>query len=256
MKHTHKLAGALLLAAVGIGLAVPSATKATSEHAGKGHINFNQSGGVPDVGGSDAYKPGESTDPITEPTNNPDRGALRIANVSDLEFDTHQIITDENAVKTYDAKAFETTYVESGAATTTTNFIRFMDADAGVAQNHHTVSAMITSQFTNGTTTLSGSTITYKNIHLVTGTNPTTMPDVTNASVTLPNTSEINETAKQVVYTNKQAGKGFGTFELTFGDLADQTTWDKSVTLTIPSDLTIRTGDYNAEVTWYIERAN
>lgn len=254
MKNSYKLMGAVLLATVSVGLALPSVSKAApGDNVGKGKINFTQD----DSTNPTNLPPGESSgDPITEPTQNTEANPLKIVSVTDLDFDTHAIVSNDSD-KTYDAKAFKTTTTKGDEAIMP-HFVRFQDIRSDADTNYYTISAELTKQFSNGKRVLEGATIDYKNVSLVTGTNEKTKPDVT-VEGTLAPTFNLALDNKETILTNEQEGKGFGVFELMFGDKA-ATTADpeayNSVTLNIPGDNLLKTGDYQAEVTWSITDAN
>ena len=254
MKYTQKVASAALLAVIGLGLALPTVTKAApGDTTGKGKINFTQDNST----NPSNVEPGESTgQEITEPTQNTEANALKIVSVTDMDFDTHAIVANDSD-KSYDATAFETTY-EDGTKAVMPHFVRFQDVRADGDTNYYTVSAELTKQFTNGARVLDGATIAYKNVSLVTGTNMATLPDTT-AAGTLEQAFSLALNQKETVLTNKQEGKGYGVFELMFGDKdatkADPTSYD-AVTLNIPGTNVLKTGDYQAEITWSIADAN
>lgn len=245
MKNTHKLAGAALLAAVGLGLAVPSATKAAPEVTGKGKITFTQ-----DLTTNPSnVLPGESSgDELTEPTQNPDPLPLKIVSVTDIDFDSHNIVVNDSD-KTYEALPFsDATSGQTGA-----HFVRYQDVRADTATNFHTISAEMTKQFTNGTFTLDGASLTYKNASLVSGTNKATLP----SAAAITPTFDLALNTAQTVVTNKEAGKGFGVFEIMFDTNANAQagTYD-GVTLNVPGTALLKTGEYQAEITWSIADAN
>ncbi|MEI5994479.1 WxL domain-containing protein [Candidatus Enterococcus mansonii] len=254
MKNSYKLAGAALMAAMGVGLALPSATKAApGDVIGKGKITFTQD----DTTNPTNLPPGESTGPeLTEPTQNTEANPLKIVSVTDLDFDSKAIVANDSD-KTYDAKAFKTTTTD-GTDAVMPHFIRFQDVRADVDTNYHTVSAEMTKQFTNGTRVLDGATIDYKNVSLITGTNATTKPDTTVEGALKP-TFNLALNQKETVLSNKQEGKGYGVFELMFGDkdatVANPDSYD-SITLNIPGTNVLKTGEYEAEITWSITDAN
>lgn len=254
MKYSYKLTGVALLLAVGLGISVPTISKAApGDVVGKGNIKFTQDNST----NPSNVEPGESTGEINEPTQNTEANPLKIVSVTDLDFDTHAIVSND-ANKTYDAKAFKTKFKENGNDTVMPHFIRFQDVRAEKDTNFFTISAELTKQFTNGSRVLNGATIDYKDISLVTGTNHVTIPNTAVAG-TLEPTVSLALKQKKVILTNKQEGKGYGVFELMFGD--KQKTKDKpeaynSVTLNIPGSNVLRTGEYQAEITWSITDAN
>lgn len=255
MKQAHKLVGISLIAAVALGMVVPSAVKAApGDVTGKGKINFTQD----TTTNPSNVEPGDSSGKeITEPTQNTEANPLKIVSVTDLDFNTHAILANDSD-KSYDAKAFTTTYVADGTTAVMPHFIRFQDVRSDVDTNYYTISAEMTKQFTNGTRVLNGATIDYKNVSLVTGTNTATMPSTSVAGTLVP-TFELKLNQKETILTNKQVNKGFGVFELMFGDKAatkaNPASYN-SVTLNVPGTNVLKTGEYQSEITWSITDAN
>lgn len=255
--------GATLLGAVGIGLAVPFATaRAASDVTGKGKITFEQDNStlpsnVP--GGSS----GGST--MTHPTQNPDPLALKIVSVTDVDFDTHKIVTNNNE-KTYDALPF----TDPGTKQTIAHFVRYQDIRSDVATNFYTIQAELTKQFSTkvGETefTLDGATLDYKNVALVTGTNGDTLPSATAVKQNPFQLTQDN--GAQDVVVNKEDGKGFGVFEIMFDTNenaakslekpaeGEQATKYDGITLTIPGKNVLKAKEYSAEITWTISDSN
>ena len=261
MKNSYKLAGAALLAAVGVGLTLPTVTKADPNVTSKGKVEFTQN--TNETGGP-IIVPDSSTEiPITEPTLNPDKSPLKISAVTDLDFDTHEIVSNETAgAKVYPAKAFATTVAGTEEAVKTSHFVSFQDIRQDTDTNYHAITAKITKQFTAPATataaarTLDGATIAYKNAQLVTATNAGTKP----SAATVTPAFTLNDTDTTPVYTNKEADKGYGKFQLVFGETGklDETkakAYD-SVELQVPGTNIIKTGQYVAEITWSIADAN
>ncbi|MHC5218127.1 WxL domain-containing protein [Enterococcus sp. LJL128] len=249
MKTSHKLAGAALLAALGLGLAAPSMTKAAPTYAdaktgaGEGKINFTTDTSTNPTN----LPPGQSTGtPMTEPTQNSNPGPLKIVSVTNMDFDTHKIVANDTD-KSYDALPF----TDPGTKQTTAHFIRFQDirADAATTNNWWTVTGEMTKQFQNTAgQTLDGATLDYKKISLVTGTNAATKPV---APATATQTLSLNNPVP--FYTNREAGKGFGVFELMFDNNANAQagTYD-GITLNVPGTNVLKATEYKAEITWTI----
>ncbi|MHC5228994.1 WxL domain-containing protein [Enterococcus sp. LJL99] len=261
MKNSYKLAGAALLAAVGVGLTVPSVTKADPNVTSKGKVEFTQD--TNDTDTTEVTPDSSNPIPITEPTINPDKNPLKIRSVTDLDFDTHEIVSNETAGdKVYPAKAFATTKVGTTDAVKTSHFVSFQDIRQDTDTNFHAISAKITKQFTapaTGTAAerkLDGATIAYKNAHLMTSSNPGTQP----SAATVTPTFTLNDTDTATVYTNKETGKGYGKFKLVFGEDGnlDDTKAEAydSVELHVPGTNVVKTGQYEAEITWSIVDAN
>lgn len=243
MKTSHKLVGAALLAAVGVSVALPGATKAApeagSEFSGNGKIVFTKDNTSPTV------EPPGKTGPEIEGPANPADLDLKILYVSDLDFDQNELLT-HGSVKTYDALPNEATVVADGSAMTTPNFVQFQDYRTEV-ENKYKISAAITQQFTNGTHVMDNAKLNYSNATWMSANNSATMPTSTIANFTVTDT-------KADVVTVNEAGKGYGKHDIAFGGYDD--TAAKSVQLEIPGDVILAAGEYQAEITWYIEDAN
>lgn len=256
MKNSYKLAGAALLAAVGVGLTVPTVTKADPNVTSNGKVEFTQES---DTDITIVIPDSSSQVPITEPPANEDGGPLKIRAVTDLDFDTHEILSNESqSTKVYYAKPFATTVVGTGEAVQTSHFVAFQDIRQDTDTNYHEISAKITKQFTapaSGTSaerTLDGATITYKNASIVTATNPSTKPLDSSIQDTL--TIDANDSA--LIYKNITPGLGYGKFNLVFGPSGtltdEQAKAYDSVQLEIPGKNVVKTGEYVAEITWSI----
>lgn len=239
MKTSHKLVGAALLAAVGVSVALPGATKAAPEFSGNGKIVFEK-----DNTSVTVTPPGE-TGPEIEGPGNTDDLDLKVIYVSNLDFSQNDLLTHGN-VKTYDALAYEGTVVSDGSAMTMPNFVRFQDHRTEV-ENKYKISAAITEQFKNGTHTMNNAKLNYSNATWMSANNSATMPTASIANFT------VTDTKAEVVTVN-EAGKGYGTHDIAFGGYDD--TAATSVQLEIPGDVILAAGEYQAEITWYIEDAN
>ncbi|MBP1047987.1 WxL domain-containing protein [Enterococcus sp. BWM-S5] len=186
----------------------------------------------PDGPGIDPNTPGV--------TPNPDIKDKGIIAVSDLDFGTIAI-----GKTTANAKAIE--LIGGKAGETRGNIVSFGDVTG--EYTGYTISAELTSQFSNGTAALDGSTITYTNPLLATsGTGSITAAP--SASVTL---STENGPQNFVKAAN---GEGSGLWTLEFGQSAAYTgaagTDSESVTLEIPTSVasSMAKATYVATVTW------
>ncbi|MDN3675928.1 hypothetical protein QWY90_01155 [Flavobacterium paronense] len=149
MKNSQKLVGVALLATAAVGLALPSISKAAPSVTGKGKVTFTQ-----DLTTNPSNnKPGESTGPeLNEPSQNTDPLALKIVSVTDMDFDSHNIISNDSN-KSYEALPFATTTGKDDKKepVKTAHFVRFQDVRADTTNNYFTISAKMTKQFSNAT---------------------------------------------------------------------------------------------------------
>ncbi|MFD2388655.1 WxL domain-containing protein [Enterococcus rivorum] len=231
------------MATLAFGMLLPTAVKAEGETGkpdvtSKGKIKFTQDDTVnpPNVG------PGEGGEEIEEPTQNPAKLPLKIVSVTDLDFDTHKIVAND-LDKKFNATAFKTkTKGENPKDVILPHFVRFQDIRSDGENNHYTVSAKLTKQFSDGNKTLTGASIEYKNLSLVSGTNNATLPDTKDGA--LVNTFTLTEKGgPETVFTNKQDGKGFGVFEIVFGDIKkpiENASDYENIVLTVPGDNVIK----------------
>ncbi|MGX7245489.1 WxL domain-containing protein [Enterococcus quebecensis] len=244
MKHTHTLSGAALLAVLGVALAVPTATKAEANPwASKGSVEFDKD--TSDSG--DITVPDTDTDiTITEPTPNTEDKDMKINAATDLDFDKHTDLYDGKA-KEYKAKKFSTTNKENDEVIEMQHFVRFQDYRA-TTDHKYTVSAAMTSPFTNNGMVLEQASIIYNNLRTLTSkkdANQDLIPVGTaTGAVTL-----TSDGASQTFVTNTDPKKGFGQFDLLFGT---NETAEDSVKLSIPAGVTIAKGVYTADITWTI----
>ena len=262
MKTSQKLIAAGFLAAAGVAVALPNATKAApvagddAAWTGSGQITFNKNNT-----GESLTPPDETGPGLSEPDINTNDQDMKIRFVSSLDFDQHDVLTDNNA-KTYYAKRYVSTNIDTGAPVEMPNFVNYQDYRTDVAENFYTIKAEITKQFTrsDNSKTLNGATITYGGARLTSTSNPGTMPTQTAVlGATLP--VGFGTGGQQVMVENKQAGKGYGLIDIAFGTLdpgveAGKLVADESVMLTIPGTTIIADGTYQAEVTWTIEDAS
>lgn len=254
MKNITKLTTAALLSAMALSMAAPAAQAAT-DVTGKGQIEFKQE--TPET--PDPTPGGEDGPEITEPTPNPDTNPLKIISVTDMDFDIHEVPVG-NADRSYSALPFKATPVvaeeETATPFDTAHFVRYMDVRADGAENHHTVKAQLTKQFThsNDTNALDGASLLYKKITLEAGngTADTNTPSAT--AVTNAASSKVGTEGQTPIVENKEAGKGRGVFDIIFDKKDDYTTYD-GVSLEVPAAVNMIKGTYTGEVTWTIEDA-
>lgn len=251
MKNITKLTTTALLGALALGVIAPAANAAT-DVTGEGKIEFKQEtpeNPTPTPGGEDGPE-------ITEPEPNPDPNPLKILSVTDMDFDIHEVPVG-NAARSYDVLPFKATPVDADADPfDTAHFVRYMDVRADGAENHHTIKAQLTKQFThlNDTNTLAASTLLYKNITLEAGNGTADANTPSTAAVTDAASAEVTEDKQTPIVENTEAGKGRGVFDIIFDKKDDYTTYD-GVSLEVPAAVNMITGTYTGEVTWTIEDA-
>ncbi|WP_265459932.1 WxL domain-containing protein [Enterococcus sp. HY326] len=256
MKRSHKIAGAALLATVAVGAVLSAQTNAETSMPGKGKVEFTA--GSQTTNPTNRPPDDTSGPEISEPTQNEDLSKRRIISVTDLDFQVHEALETETA---YDATVYNTVETESGEPISMPHFVRFQDVRTDVPVNNFAVTAQITDQFANGTAVLTGAEIEYKNARLTTSYAEYVNNIPTNAVPTAASTKVgAGEQALMVNWAGDESDikLGFGTFELTFGELpvADPETnpnpvYD-SVTLHRLPGSPVREGVYNAVVTWTI----
>lgn len=252
MKMTQKLCAAAMVATFGAAVLAPSIVLAAPEWSAEGTITFTEDTTEPPV-----TPPGITEPEITEPEVNPDNSPLRIVSVTPLNFASQQIAGNDSN-KVYPATVFSAPKADEDGEPTEEmvdmpHFVRFLDRRADGEENHYTISAKITNQFTNTENAdkeLAGATIAYSNVTLVTGTNNATKP----SSAVIKPSFELSVDDAATIVTQNEADKGYGVFEIMFGNLANNTA-AKSVNLKVPGTNVIQAGEYVGEVTWFISDA-
>lgn len=256
MKLSHKLCGAALVAAAGVALAVPNTTNALEHaHQGNAYIEFTRdSSRETDV--TQITKPTDSTgskatdiDPTdVQPTNPGDFGIIF---VTPLNFGQHEIMNG-TVTEDYFAAPF-TGNANAADEWSSPNFVKFRD-DRQTLDHKYKLSVQMISPFTGtvdgGTHTLNGATITYNNLNLASVDNPAHYPTTPQFET---NITIADGLEKQLAYTNVEATKGIGVYELCFGD---DTTADTSVKFHLPNDELAYTSAYQAVVEWTMETVN
>lgn len=260
MKATYKLTSAILLGALGVGVAVASETKADDSQTGAGKVEFTQS-----IDESDGITlPPDTLEPeisLTEDDVIPGTDPFQLKVITSLDFKTHNIVATDTTEKTYPVNVYTAAKADGTGDFDMPHFVRFRDYRAEDGQeNFYKVTAKMTKDFTNGSSVLNG-TLNYKNVSLTSKTNEATMPEKDHADVTVKDNFSLNATNADAeeVLVQKQAGKGFGLFELMFGtydhvNAATDGTYD-DIELVVPGSTLIKTGTYNAEITWTLEDA-
>ncbi|WP_321385929.1 WxL domain-containing protein [uncultured Enterococcus sp.] len=256
MKLTHKLCGAALVAAAGVALAVPNTTKAQEHsHRGNAYIEFTRDS-TRETDVTQITKPGDSTGSKAtdidsseiQPTNPGDFGIIF---VTPLNFGQHEIMNG-TVTEDYFAKPF-TGNANGTDKWSSPNFVKFRD-DRQTLDHKYKLSVQMVSPFTGDvdgqTHTLDGATITYNNLNLASIDNATHYP-TTPAFET--NITIADGLGKQLAYTNVEATKGIGVYELCFGD--DSTAAD-SVKFHLPETSLAYTSAYKSVVEWTMETVN
>lgn len=249
MKLSHKLCGAALVAVAGVALAVPNTTKAENPDSatGTGHIKFSYTETDPTVPKPDRSS-GETGPVVTSndtfTIKNP--GQFGLVAVTPLEFGSHNVVT-ANATRDYDALAYD-----NGNDVTMANFVQFQDYRDG-ADHQYTLSANISSNFQSAEGNFfKAATLTYNNAwvqnqDLAMG--DELKPVGVSASTVLTGGDTKDAAGASVVFINNTSDTGFGAYALNFGD-SKLDTAASSVTLGIPTENNIVSGDYNAVITW------
>ncbi|WP_086314473.1 hypothetical protein A5821_002046 [Enterococcus sp. 7F3_DIV0205] len=254
MKLTHKLCGAALLSVVGLGLALPTVAKAAPEEfSGDATIKFKE-----DSEDDTVTPPGTDGPEISEPTPNPDNGPLKIIAISPLKFGENSITAASNGGWEYYAKTFQAPEKANPSnIIDMPNFVTFKDTRADDKPNTHTVSAKVTTPFTNtANSVLTGSTLTFSNIGL--GTTGDAATQLNSSAIVAPTRELLTDGTPVTFVEQKDTTKGFGKFDLTFGTVdGTDPTADKSVKLSIPAanNKLSTASEYKAVVTWTIASA-
>lgn len=252
MKLTNKLCGAVLLGAIGLGVALPSTTHAL---VGTGDVEFTRDTskdtdtGVFPPGGTD-----ESTK-ITDDSIIVDTaiGDFGVAALTPLDFGQHAVATDTTS-REYFAKVYSANEgATNGSAYPVEHFVKVRD-DRSTLNHKYTLSAELTKQFTGtveGTAvTLDGASINYSNLELVSTVDPALQPTAPVLGAAGSKAQTISFGGGSVpFYVNTEANKGRGDIDLAFGR-QEKGTADTSVQLSVPTSTEIFNGKYNATITW------
>lgn len=234
-----------------------------------GNLNLNSKGTVNVIEG-DTEGPGDQgkvVDPeeegYLEPEDendlivNPNPGNIKLEAVTPLKFGDIK-----NSTAKIEAFAEAIDWNKAGTKVKRGAMVEF--ADVRTEAYGYTVTATLSEQFTNGTTTLTGSTIDFSNGVIRPEDGNTNVPaEITQAAFQLElGTKQTVATADEA----KQAGRG--RYVLEFGQSADydankpgaapggvKDTADKSVKLTVPQSVSsnMTKGTYSAKVLWAIE---
>lgn len=256
MKKSYKIASAAMLAAMGVGLAVASETKATTA-TGSGKIQFTDG----TLTETTDIPPPDTTDPTLRPTTGivPGTEKLQFTYISPFDFKTHDLVgTAPGTPKTYDVDVFEQP-TTSGGTFKMPHFVRFRDVRNNVTNNWQSIQAAMTTQFTLNNpanpVTLDAD-LEFSGVYVGSAFHQATKPTdaATKAAFTLDAIGTVED-----VYLNQQVDKGFGEHELVFGTYAQVNasttgTYD-AIQLKVPASTLIREGTYNAVITWTLADA-
>lgn len=239
MKFTHKLCGAILLAALTTGTGTVIAAEPDSVMDGNiGKVEFTEAtyedetdNPVPDT---------DEKDPEKQPN-----GKFLIRKVTPLDFGKAQ------ASATKEITSFAKTYVPAGnSKAESANYVRFKD-DRQVDDHTYELTAKVTKQFEfkDGETVrkLDNATITYGHQRLLDAAeNGIQNP----GEVGLHHDAVVKSGESTPIFTNTGA-KGRGDYFIAFGKLGDDAKpGNQAIKLTVPSGTDVRTGTYQATVTW------
>lgn len=168
---------------------------------------------------TDPEDPGKPVDPEEPIIVNPDGGPLAVDAVTNLEFMKQKAVTTD---QTYFAK--QITIKDNGTVKGTRgNFLQVTDKRVET-RTAWTLTAKMDKQFTAGTKTLAGATLTFTNPLIEgAGTDRTLFPKIKSGATSFTLTESGNEvpvmgTEKTDVTANSNTG--FGTFTLEFGNSA------------------------------------
>ncbi|MDA9471194.1 WxL domain-containing protein [Enterococcus sp. 5H] len=259
MKLTHKLCGAVLLATLGMAVALPGVTKAEEQPEGKKgsmDIEFTRNTDedtntdspiFTDSNGSQNTDVESGSDPITV-----DPVIFGVQAVSPLDFQKHAVVNDGD-VRTFWAKNYTAEGFDGS------NYVLIKDSRTTL--NHkYTLSAKITKPMTATVDgedyALSGSTLTYRNIGILSNqaSNLALQEDAIVSSSVV-----VTEGAESVMINNENADSGIGQSKIYFGERTEadiEKNSNKSVALTVNSDREILEGTYSGEVTWVMATVN
>ncbi|WP_430607174.1 hypothetical protein IGJ55_000304 [Enterococcus sp. AZ170] len=267
MKLTHKLCGAVLLAAVGVAMATPGITKAADENGdnkqfdGEMNIEFSHDTDKDTDTSRETLTDSDGnsdTEIISgEITREPVAARFGIRDVTPLDFGARKAVAD-GGVREYWAK----NYTEPKGVMA--NNVLVKDGRTDVADHTYTVKAQITTplntMFENEKRELKGATITYNNIGIKT--NVDAGIALSEDSLVAKTGIVVGEGTQATFVDNKgEAGaptlKGQGEAYIHFGKLTaeGEQSSEESVKLTIPKDQTLFQGKYSGVVTWYMENA-
>ncbi|MGG5341938.1 WxL domain-containing protein [Enterococcus sp. AZ192] len=250
MKLTHKLCGAVLVAAAGVAIAAPSATQALEgTRNGTADIEFtkNTSEDTTMTDPTGTRKPDTGSE--IDPTHVDEFGIIA---VTPLDFSSHAAVAAGQSGSFY-AKAH---VANRGNADEyeVENYVAIKDVRS-TTDHTYTLTAKLEKQFTamvdSQEVTLNGATLTYSNIDVADTLNPGLSPaddkKVFGEAGSGSQTIALGET--KPIYQNTDPNGGKGRYEVTFGDDAKGTEAN-SVLLEFGDNVDVRTAQYNATVLW------
>lgn len=195
--------------------------------------------------------PGSEGPEITEPGVNPTTGPLMIIAATPIDFGVQETTT---VAKNYFASDFQTSIKNSPEdVITTENFVKFRDLRA-TDDHRYKIYAQMTKQFTQNSSQLKGAVLSYSNLRLMTTTaNMENMPGEDEMMLAekfdlVPGIDGVSGGEKEIVFENESAEKGFGIYDIAFGEYKKNST--QSIKLAVPGNLPIIKGQYEAEITW------
>ncbi|WP_086314608.1 hypothetical protein A5821_002191 [Enterococcus sp. 7F3_DIV0205] len=260
MKLTNKLCGAVLLATLGVAVAVPGITKAdNTTFTGDMDIQFTRNTGDdtdttrPKLTDSDGNS---DTDIESGSVTRPIRPAIfGIQDVTPLSFGMNAVVTDGN-----DRVFWAKNYTEKEAVMANNVLIK----DVRSTLNHnYTLTAQITKPMTTTVKdgeesqerTLSGATLLYRNI----GRKTNVAEEIALPTSAVKTSAEVTEASAVTIVDNTGSNKdqGQGQTYIHFGktNATGEESSEKSVKLTVGKDKTIFEGNYKGEVTWVLTAA-
>lgn len=188
--------------------------------------------------------------PEIKPNPNPEMGALEISHAPNLDFGKIKTATKE--VKSF---AAATEFTDSASVKQRRgSIIQF--GDLRTDANGYTVTAALTTQFTQGSNKLGGATITFANPYSATAAGATGAKPSNIAGFTLGEADSTYGGAQHVVSAKDvvNEGKGMWTVEYGSSELVSpgNDTTGKSVELAVPANTasSMAGGNYEAIITW------
>ncbi|MCA5013520.1 MULTISPECIES: WxL domain-containing protein [unclassified Enterococcus] len=243
MKKMNIMMSGLLLS---VGTSTLNVQAEENVYKSEGTITYTQGNPPPVV-----TPPGSEGPEITEPDVNPTTGPLMIIAATPIDFGVQETTI---AAKNYFATDFQTSIKGSPEEKITTeNFLKFRDLRA-TDDHRYKLYAQMTKQFTQNTSQLKGAALSYSNLRLLTtAANMENMPaeeEMMLASTLdlVPGIDGVSAGEKELVFENESAEKGFGTYDITFGEYEKNSS--QSIKLAVPGNLPIIKGQYVAEITW------
>ncbi|WP_430603133.1 hypothetical protein IGJ02_000490 [Enterococcus sp. DIV0724b] len=268
MKLTHKLCGAVLLAAVGVAVAVPGVTKAVDASTRDGDMDIQFTRNTEDESDTTHVTITDSEGNLDteiqsgDITRTVDSAIFGVQDVTPLKFGEHGVVTDGN-----DRVFWAKNYTEDKGVMA--NNVLIKDNRTDVLNHMYTLTAEITTELTtqvpDGDKTverkLQGATLDYLNIGRKTNVDEAlALPE---DAIKNKNVQVVFGQATTIVNNDGKVGedvnpdRGQGQTYIHFGKLnaAGTAAADQSVKLTVGKDQTIFQGNYAGVVTWVMTAA-